>query len=106
MPAVAVGEGLELLDALVCGEREGLALVIDVVLLRVALGSRAELGGDVRLELVEMGENRSDLHPTFSTFTAPVFSWGCFDTGSQIVIVNSFAARGRPSGPASSPVSQ
>ena len=52
-----------------------------------------------------MGEEWADLH-ALSTFTAAVLNRGCFETGSQSVIVSSFAARGRPSGPAPSPTSQ
>ena len=85
---------------------ECVALVVDVVVVAVTLGRRAQIGGQRRLELLHVREKLADLHATFSTFTAAVFSCGCFDTGSQIVIVSSFAARGRPSGPASSPTSQ
>ena len=80
--------------------------MVDVVVVPVTLGRSAQLGSELRLELAQVSEQRPDLHPIFSTFTAAVFSCGCFETGSQIVIVSSFAARGRPSGPASSPTSQ
>ena len=50
------------------------------------------------LELAQVGEERSELHPIRSSFTAAVFSCGCLETGSQMVIVSSFAARGWPSG--------
>ena len=48
-----------------------------------------------------MREERADLH-ALSTLTAAVLKRGCFETGSQSVIVSSFAARGGPSGPAPS----
>ena len=73
------------------------------MLAAVAFSRRPELAGKVLLQLPDMRQQRSDLHPIFSTFTAAVFSWGCFEAGSQIVTVSSFAARGRPFGPASSP---
>jgi hypothetical protein len=86
--------------------RERVALVVDVVVGGVPLAERPQLVRKVRLELVEPREQRPDLHPTFSTRTALVLKRGCFETGSQMVIVSSFAARGRPFGPASSLTSQ
>jgi hypothetical protein len=56
------------------------------MLAAVAFSRRPELAGKVLLQLPDMRQQRSDLHPIFSTFTAAVFSWGCFEAGSQIVM--------------------
>ena len=61
--AVALPQRLELLHALVGGGREGEALVVDVVLVGVALRLRSRsVCGVARLELFEVGEERTDLH--------------------------------------------
>jgi hypothetical protein len=79
--------------------------MVNVLLLRVALGRLPQGVSVGRLEFVEVGEERADLH-AFSTCTAAVLKRGCFETGSQSVIVSSFAARGRSVGPALSSTSQ
>ena len=88
------------------GYEAGVRLVIEAVLMSPYFLYRTELGSDVRLERGKVREQGAERHSTLSIRTAADFSSGCLETGSQIVMVSSFAARGRPSGPASSDTSQ
>jgi hypothetical protein len=83
---------------LVALQREGVALVVDVVVGCVALANRAVVVSEFRFELVQSCEEWPDVQAgskvsTLMSRTAPDLKRGCFDTGSQIVIVSSFAAR-------------
>src|SRR5919199_418584 len=81
--------------------RDLFAAVPDLVLGREPLPDLHVFVRELLLGLVELAQRSADLvHPSIlSIRTAATLKIGCFDTGSQRVIVSSFAARGRPSGP-------
>src|SRR3954451_23520503 len=93
---LAVAEGARDFVAL---HRERRTHVIHVGLCDVPLRERLQPVTERLQRRDRSRRRRAQVHDSFSTRTAAVLNSGCFETGSQAVIVSSLAARGDPSGP-------
>jgi hypothetical protein len=104
-PSVAVSERFERGDVPLCPAGQLARQPVDVVVGLVALSELEQPFRQLRLGRRHLADRDAELHARLSLQAADLNS-GCFETGSQVVMVSSLAARPRPFGPTPSGSSQ